>query len=486
MKRKFSKLVLSLLLPMLVGCGNTSSEGAKTSQGSTSTSVVEPSSGQQEHHDYVHDGTVKLGLDYKNKDFYADGVGQVQLYNHIDGDTAHFTPVVKTTSSEVIKSRFFGIDTPESTGKIEEWGHAASDFTKNKLNEANEKGTIVVSTPQDSYGVPKADSTGSRYVSLIWINTEKKNANFDELVLLNLWIVQEGLSYVKNVADMPQYSDTFYAAEAQAKTEKLHMFSDEDDPDFPRGDYETTSLLDLKNEIVAQMKDSTHVNKFKDKKVRIQGTVAGYVNNTLYLQDYFDEEISKVEGGVYAGINIFTGMSPIPSRFSELGAYIQVCGVAIDSEQFGFQITDASFPRVSSREKDATVIYKASENVNDDHKLHTFEKDPLSIGTSNFNENLFCFTKLTKTVTITDGYSSADGDSHTLNATCEGTALKFSIYMTFPYADSEGSTNFYQDYTRYVGKSFNVSGVWGYHKTKAGKYSYQLIPMTSANMILVS
>lgn len=485
MKNKFSKLVLALILPLMAGCGNhtTSSPGAssKTEEMSNNSS-----SATVEHRDYVHDGSVKLELDYKGKDFYKDGIGQVELYSAIDGDTAHFTPLVTNTSTEIIKSRFFGIDTPESTGKIEEWGHAASEFTKAKLNEAKEKGTIVVSTPQSDYGSPKADSTGSRYVSLIWINTEKKNANYDELVLLNLWIVQEGLSYVKNVADMPNYSDAFYAAEEQAKQEKLHLFSNEEDPDYPRGDYQTTSLLDLKNEILAQMNDANHVNKFSGKKVRIQGTVAGYVDNILYLQDYFDEDISGVEGGVYAGINIFTGMTQIPSKFCELGAYIQVCGVAMDNEQFGFQITDTSFPRVSSREKDAVVIYKASENVNDDHKLYTFEKDPLSINASNFTENLFCNTKLTKTVTITEGYDSADKSSHTLSATCEGTALKFSIYMTFPYSEAEGNTDYYQEASRFVGKSFDVTGVWGFHKTKAGKYSYQLIPMNSSNMVLVS
>jgi len=61
--------------------------------------------------DYANDGSVKLNLAYEGKDFYADGVGQVTLALHIDGDTTHFYPVVTTTKSDIIKVRYFGIDT---------------------------------------------------------------------------------------------------------------------------------------------------------------------------------------------------------------------------------------------------------------------------------------------------------------------------------------------------------------------------------------
>ena len=52
----------------------------------------------------------------------------VKLYQSIDGDTAHFIPLVTTTSRLNIKSRYYGIDTPESTGRIQPWGQPASDF----------------------------------------------------------------------------------------------------------------------------------------------------------------------------------------------------------------------------------------------------------------------------------------------------------------------------------------------------------------------
>ena len=96
MKNKFSKLVLALILPLMAGCGN---HTTSSSEPSSKTEEVSnnSSSANVEHRDYVHDGSVKLSLDYKGKDFYKDGIGQVELYSAIDGDTAHFTPLVTNT-----------------------------------------------------------------------------------------------------------------------------------------------------------------------------------------------------------------------------------------------------------------------------------------------------------------------------------------------------------------------------------------------------
>ena len=56
----------------------------------------------------------------------------VALKNTVDGDTAHFEGSFGEFG--VVKARFLGIDTPESTGKVEPWGVKASNFTKNILN----------------------------------------------------------------------------------------------------------------------------------------------------------------------------------------------------------------------------------------------------------------------------------------------------------------------------------------------------------------
>ena len=239
---------------------------------------------QKEWVDFVNSDEVKLTLEYSGHNFFNDGISEVKLKTAIDGDTAHFL-LADGSSDELIKIRFYGIDTPESTGKIQEYGKAASNFTKEKLTKANENGTIVISSPYFEYKAPETDSTGGRYLGLVWINETKKNASIDELRLLNLEIVQNGYSWVKNLEEIPEFVETFTAAEQQARDFKLNLFSGEKDPLFNYGDYIDVSLLELKKEVEASLKDPNHVNKFDGENVRIQGTVAGYADNMTVHSD---------------------------------------------------------------------------------------------------------------------------------------------------------------------------------------------------------
>lgn len=445
--------------------------------------------------DYAHDGSVVLGLDYEGKNFAEDGIEQVTLRTCIDGDTAHFDPTVsgeQIGSLSYIKSRFYGIDTPESTGKVQPYGSGASDYTKSVLKEANENGTIVVSTPQDDYGAPIPDSTGSRYVSLIWVNTEKKNAPYNELYLLNLMIVQDGWSWVKNVSDIPQYVDTFYAAETQAKNYKLNLFSGEDDPDFNYGEYETVSLVDLKKEIEASMADSTHTNVYDNANVRVYGTVAGYSNNVLYLQDfcyeYNDDGSEKTDEngnpiGEYAGINIYTGMSAIPSKYTKINTYISVCGVAKDSENFGFQISGASFPTKSYSDSDAQVLIKAEDNT-EEHSLYTFNytADALDavVDAADYDyECLNCSVEISDALTVNGGYTSDDGEI-TLYVD-----HSYTIYLTFPLKPNPDDTAIlWDDYTYFVNHTITVKGVFGFHKNTSGVYKFQILPSNNDDLVV--
>ena len=187
-KIKFASIVLALFLSLgtLVSCHDTPSNTTSQDEQNTSQTSELP-----EFFDYVHeDERARLQLDYKDRGFFEDGIAEVELKTCIDGDTAHF--VSKVGDNSTIKVRFYGIDTPESTGQFEDWGFPAKYFTQEKLENAAENGTIVVSTPLVDYGEPEKDSTGSRYVGVVWINETVKNAPMDQLYFLNLWIVQEG------------------------------------------------------------------------------------------------------------------------------------------------------------------------------------------------------------------------------------------------------------------------------------------------------
>lgn len=500
LKRAFFLSILSLASLGMVACNRTPVESSSSSDLSSSDLS---SSGEElpEWVDYAASGAIKLELDYEGHTFSKDGIEQVTLKTAIDGDTAHFTP--KTPGQTIgdgdyIKSRFYGIDTPESTGNIQDYGFGASDYTKAVLKEASAKGTIVVSTPGHSYQAPKPDSTSVRYVSLIWVNTEKKNAPKDELKLLNLMIVQDGWSWVKNLSDVPEYVETFQAAENQAKLYKLNLFSGLPDPRVDHGGFSDVSLVELKRAIQNTMKDPDYENPYNNKNVRVFGTVAGFSNHVLYLQDYcyeYNEDGSKKTDengnpiGEYGGINIFCGMSAIPSKFTKVGTYISVCGTALDSENFGFQISNAKFPvGVSYSDSDAKVILKADENT-EEHALHTFEYTASEFNTvvtsTSYNyESLNCNVKITEPLTVTGGYTSSDHEM-TLYISEKG-VYNFNIYVTMAVKpDPNNTAIIWDNHEKFIGHKISVGGVFGFHKTTSGKYNAQIMPSSNSDLVVL-
>ena len=131
-----------------------------------------------------------MNLEYEGKDFITDGVGRVTLARAVDGDTAHFY----TSDGTYIKVRFLGVDTPESTMDKEAWGKAASNFTRNMLNNAS---VIVL----EREGQVK-DSYGERYLAFVWCDG----------VLMNLQLVQNAYSNAK-LSSSSKYYDAFFDTE---------------------------------------------------------------------------------------------------------------------------------------------------------------------------------------------------------------------------------------------------------------------------------
>ena len=488
MKNSFKTLLLSIISLGCITFGACASvPGGQTSKDGDNSG--ERSQGDANWVDYVYNSNVKLELDYVGRNFYTEGIGQFTLKTAIDGDTAHFTPVGFT--GDTMKARFYGIDTPESTGKVQEYGKPASNFTKAKLYEANENGTIVVSSAQSTYGAPEPDSTGSRYVSLVWVNMTKKNAPMNELVLLNLWIVQEGLSWVKNVQSMPQYADTFYAAEQQARDYKLNLFSGKPDPLFNYGDYEDVSLLEIKDEIQQTLADPDHVNKYDGAKIRFYGTVAGFSNHILYLQDYvlYDND-DPSQGGEYCGINIFVGMGDIPTKYRTINTYVKVCGLAEDTENYGFQVTDTQgrFPTGSStNENDAEVIYTPDQNSDTEHSLDKLEytqaqlsavasaKDPYNL------ECLNCYVIVKDELVCTRAFIS---DSKSKEVTLTFGENSFQAYIPFSYKpDPDNPLERWVSEDKFVNQRFSLRGVYVLHKTTSGNIRFQIVPNGASDLV---
>ena len=248
----------------------------------------------------------------EGKNFLDNGIGKATVKKYIDGDTTHFYQ----EDSRVVKSRYIGVDTPESTGQIEKWGKAASNFTKSKLEAAK---TIVLTSDINDIGKAAAvDSTGSRFKGLVWIS-EKENAPIGELKCLNLWLVQEGYSFGKGMKDSP-LNQFFVDADLQAQNKKLNLYSPEDtvDPLFYVGPAVETSLEEL-SETYEEDGIETSWNGAKV-------AVTGVVCKTSGQYDCFiidkNEETGKEYGlYVFAGYKTYSPMRTPGNKVRFVGTY---------------------------------------------------------------------------------------------------------------------------------------------------------------------
>lgn len=186
--------------------------------------------------------------DYEGKTFDEDGIQEVGLRGCTDGDTAAFTGVGSV--------RYLNIDTPESTGVVEEWGIAASEHMCELLSEAD---TIVVeSEPNPSVG--KYDSTGTRTLGYVWADDR----------LTNLEMIERGYSKVSS-APLSKYGDLMQIANQNAANLGLKLHGEED-PDFDPTQIDTT--IEALNE---------NPSEYEDHFVNIEGWVTAYGNNNLTL-----------------------------------------------------------------------------------------------------------------------------------------------------------------------------------------------------------
>lgn len=133
----------------------------------------------------------------------------------IDGDTARFN-----LNNESIKVRFLAIDTPESTNKIEAFGEEASNYVCDKLKNAN---SIVLETDANSDKYDKYNRL------LAWV--------FVDGNLIQKDIIANGYGKVAYLYGDYKYTDILKDAEAQAKEQKLRIWSNE------KSDYDIYFLL---------------------------------------------------------------------------------------------------------------------------------------------------------------------------------------------------------------------------------------------------
>lgn len=207
---------------------------------------------------------------------------EVTVKAYIDGDTTHFYVPTSVSDTGVLKARYLAINTPESTGKIEEWGKKASNFTKTKLKEAE---SIIIESDDGKWN---ADSTGDRYLVWVWY----KPAGSEEYRNLNIEILQEGLAIASN-SGQNRYGSICLDAIAQAKAEKLHIHSGVADPDFYYGEAVEVTLSELR----------ANIESYEGVKVAFNGIITRDSNNGVYVEAY------DAETGMYNGMYVYYGFN---------------------------------------------------------------------------------------------------------------------------------------------------------------------------------
>ena len=244
---------------------------------------------------------------------------EATVKTYVDGDTTHFNVPSSVIDSGILKARYLGVNTPESTGQIEPWGKKASNFTKETLKNAT---SIIVESDTNRWN---PDSTGDRYLVWVWYKT----AEMTDYRCLNLEILQNGLAVASKSSDTV-YGEICTQILYQAVQHKLYVHSKEKDPDFFYGAAIPVTLKELK----------TNIEAYKDKSVGFEGVVVRNSGNTAYVEEY-DEET-----GLYFGIQVYYGfnLDYFGQEILTVGNRILVVGSVQYYETGGtYQISDIKY-----------------------------------------------------------------------------------------------------------------------------------------------
>ena len=410
---------------------------------------------------------VKLDLGSTETPKWELTPADVKAYNA--GDTTHFYVNGQNFPNGTLKARYLAVDTPESTGKIEVWGKKASKFTRNALENAE---AIVIESDNNQWN---ADSTGSRYMVWVWY----KPVGSAEYRNLNIELLQNGLSWASK-AENNRYGQTCLAAINQAKQQKLHVYSEETDPDFYYGEAQPITMKELR----------LNLELYHNTKVAFEGVITYSGAQTVYAEEY-DEET-----GMYFGMSIYYGYNMTGKGLETLqpGNRVRFVGSVQYYEQGGtWQVSDIQYIEmrpndpnniqlISSGHEPAHVVCRPGVFANESREMEvltdletretemqTFKYGDLVMSTSVSLENLYV-----KDIYTTDNEESKMYGAMTLKCSVGGESIDV---RTNVLIDEEGNT---VTEDAYRGQTINVKGIVGYYN---GKYQIQVFSTDAIEIV---
>ncbi len=408
-KIRRSLILLPVILAVLTGCG-TSGETAPTN---SSSAPAASSSLSEEAYQQTKSAiltSARLSAAYAGLSFHTDGMGAMQVgdaITYIDGDTTHFKEDSTLAYNYPAKIRYYGIDTPESTGSIQKWGKAASNFTHNALAAAT---AIVVTRPDMKQARPDMDSTSSRYLGYVWYATAE-NPQADDFTLLNLEIVVHGFSAMKGVAvDNPFYT-AFTQADALAEQYSLHVYAPASavDPLFYTGAARNIDMAELYTHTALYVDDPS--KDFVAPNISLTGVVSAVQGDNAWIQATIapGDDAGDADPVTY-GLFLFTGyktMKPLKT----VGNEVRVTGKV--SDYYGnLQLTGLTYNEFLPSTDDVKLLSTANSvvvaDIADIDQLSAINQNVLvNIGTYE-GDAASLDPLITAGVTITGGYGGSD------------------------------------------------------------------------------
>jgi len=401
-------------------------------------------------------GSIKLNMS-------TDTIKQeVTVKTFVDGDTVHFNVPEYVMANGVLKARFLAINTPESTGKIEQYGKKASQFTKEKLSNAT---SIIVETESNVWD---PDSTGSRYLVWIWYKT----ADMADYRNLNVEILQNGLAIANNSAQN-RYGSTCMSALNQAKAQKLNIYSGVNDPDFYYGDAVELTLKELR----------TNIEAYSNMKVAFNGVVVSNSGTQgVYVEDY------DAETGMYYGIYVYYGhnLSGVGLDILSVGNEVRIVGSVQYYEGGGtWQVSDLNYRLM--KPNDPGNIQKLGDGKTPAYTLTDVDKfvnGKVTIETEeeskefNYSQLAMATSVEMKGLKVVDIYTTDNEDSSSNGAmtlTCEKDGETVTVRTTV-FLDENGKL-ITEEY--YSGKTIDVKGIVDYYSG-----TYQVKVFTPDNITI--
>jgi len=218
-------VMLILIAGLLAACGNeaapTPPAAGKTAEAASNAQHVEAvsSSGSkqptQEQQPTVEKPTVDDQIEQATSaenEKVEEGIELIKakVTKAVDGDTVY----VKLESGKEEKVRFIGVDTPESTTKVEPYGKEATAYTKSKLLGKNVWLELDVQE-RDKYG---------RLLAYVWLSPPTKESDEEiRTKMFNAVLLLEGYAQVMTVPPNVKYAEYFreYQLEAREKNAGL-------------------------------------------------------------------------------------------------------------------------------------------------------------------------------------------------------------------------------------------------------------------------